>query len=155
MTVLATANLTTIAVLSILYIFFVLLDTGLGRLCARKKAKKKGKRHPRLVVTSKKTRLGLLSKILIFFVVMSFVFAIDHLVIDTLLFYWKNNFPFHYIGTAVFVLIFISWEIDSIDEHVYYLTGFTIIEKIKTSLKKGKELFFKILLMRKQAKDLE
>lgn len=152
MTVLSASNLVAVTFLTAMYFFLMIIDTGIGRYCARVKARKEG-RIIREEVQSKKTRLGFISKFSIFVFVIGFVFLIDHFIFDLLLFYWKNDFPFHYTLTAIFLLIFISWEVDSIDEHVYSLTGVTIIKNIKNTLSVFKKTALKILSINQEVKE--
>lgn len=152
MTILACANLTMVTVLLLIWIFFVTIDTGLGRLNARRDARKNGKEE-RLAVTSKKTRLGVSAKLLLFFTIMIPVVLADYFFVDVLFFYFKNDLPFHYLLTSFMLLIFISWEVDSVDEHFYRLTGFTVIKKIKETFEKGKNMILGLLKAKNEIKD--
>lgn len=149
---LATSNYVLITMMICLYFILAIIDTGFGRYMARMHAKEYGL-PVREIVLSKKTRIGFIAKFIIFSGVISFVFLFDFFLVDVILFYWKEDFPFHYVLTAIFILIFISWEIDSLDEHIYNLTGFTILQKIKGTLIKGKSQIISILKAKNEIKD--
>ncbi|MDX1642037.1 MAG: phage holin family protein, partial [Balneolaceae bacterium] len=93
----------------------ILLDTIAGRWAAKHFAMKNGK-IVREEVTSRKTRQGTLSKVVVYNLVVLTFFLIDHGMINEVV---ESYIPWQFLLTKMTVL-FICWiEFDSIDEKYY------------------------------------
>lgn len=132
-------NLMHLAFFTAFYLILVGLDTILGRFAAAKKAKKDGN-DARLAVKSKITRLGFTTKILVVMILGIFAYILDYFLFDKLLFAWKPDFPAHFPATTGLILIFTAIEIDSLDEHLYHLTGQTILKNLRNMLNKIRKM---------------
>lgn len=119
--------------------FAIVLDTFAGRWAAKKIALRNGN-DVRLTVTSKKTREGLVSKMITYQLAILSLYVIDYFVINKLISYYFPTFPIQYI-TTIFVGIILVWiEWDSIDEKYYLVTGKRINDLIKKRFKKSKTM---------------
>lgn len=116
----------------------IILDTFFGRWAAKKVAERDGK-DVRLEVTSKKTRNGLVSKIITYNVAIGTLFIIDlNLLHDTVM-YFIPKFPIEFLVTKVIGVIFVLVEFDSIDEKYYIVTGKRLKQSIKSKINDGKK----------------
>jgi len=128
-----------IHVLMLLIGAFILLDTLVGRWCAKKLAQKEGK-DVRLEVTSRKTRVGFTSKVITYQTAIILLFIIDDYILNDLVRYFFTEFPIEYIITKAMGLILIAIEFDSIDEKYYLVKGVRIKDIIRKHIKSGKGL---------------
>lgn len=112
----------------------ILLDTITGRWAAKHFARKEGK-VVREEVTSKKTRLGTLSKVITYNLVVITVFLIDYAMINEVV---LNYLPFEYMITKLSVLFLCWMEFDSIDEKYYRVKGVTLKDKIREFFRSAK-----------------
>lgn len=107
--------------------FIILIDTITGRKAARKEKQ---------IISSKKTRLGLVSKLLTYFAVILMAYFTDYYIINVIT---THYVWFDYLFTRSWtgVLIWIEWT--SINENIKITRGISLNEKAKifiTSLKK-------------------
>src|SRR5690554_5227474 len=106
----------------------ILMDTIAGRWAAKRKALKEGK-PVREEVTSRKTRQGTLSKVIVYNLVVITFFMIDSAMINEVVLLYV---PFEFAVTKVATL-FICWiEFDSIDEKYYHVKGVRLKDKIRS-----------------------
>lgn len=117
----------------------VITDTIMGRWCAKRLAKKEGK-DVRLEVTSRKTRLGFISKTLAYQAAIIFTFILDSYFLGDLIQYFVPEFPITFVVTKLLGVILILIEFDSIDEKYYKVTGKRMKNIIKEKIKKLKNL---------------
>jgi len=113
------------------------LDTITGRWAARVKARKEGK-DVRLEVSSKRTRNGLIPKILGYNAVILTVYILDRFMLSDLLTHFFPTFPVEYSATKCAGLILMWIEFDSIDENYYKVKGVKIKDIISDKFKKVK-----------------
>jgi len=117
----------------------ILLDTFTGRWAAKHQAIKDGK-DVRLEVSSKKTRNGLMPKLIWYNVVVITVFILDRFMLSDLLTHFVPTFPVEYSATKCAGLILMWIEFDSIDENYYKVNGVTIKDIIAEKIKKAKKI---------------
>lgn len=117
----------------------IFLDTYTGRWAARDKAKKEGK-DERLEVSSKKTRDGLIPKIIWYNVVIITVYILDRFMLSDLLTHFVPTFPVEYSATKCAGLIMMWIEFDSIDENYYKVKGVRIKDIVMDKFKKLKKI---------------
>jgi hypothetical protein len=133
-------------------VLFILLaigvDTWLGRRCARITAIREGK-DPRLAVTSKKTRHGVLSKVASYVGVLILTLFLDRVMLNDLLLYFLPTLPIKFLITKGLGIIFLLIELDSCDESYYKISGKRIKESIKNKITAVKNM----LLGAKKFKD--
>jgi hypothetical protein len=115
----------------------IILDTFFGRWSAKKVAEREGK-DVRLEVTSKKTRNGLVSKIITYNIAIGTLFIIDFYMLNDVVLYFFESFPIHYLVTKLVGIIFVLIEFDSIDEKYYIVTGKRLKQTIKSKINDGK-----------------
>lgn len=118
----------------------ILSDTITGRWAAKHIAKTLGK-DVRLEVSSKKTRDGLIPKILGYTSVIMIVYTFDRFMLTDLMTHFFPAFPVEYSVTKSAGLILMWIEFDSIDENYYKVKGVRIKDIIAEKVKKAKALF--------------
>ena len=138
-----------IHVLMLLVGTFIILDTLAGRWCAKKQAQKLGK-DVRLEVTSKKTRTGLVSKLISYQISIILLFVIDDYILNDLVKFFWVEFPIDYVVTKAMGLILIAIEIDSIDESYYKVHGVKLKDIAKKKIKSIKNLVLGIKNTKKE-----
>jgi len=117
--------------------FAIIADTFAGRWAAKKVAEREGK-DVRLFVTSKRTREGLLTKMITYQCAIIGLYIMDYYVLNSLVKYILPNFPINYIITILVGLILVWVEWDSIDEKYYIVTGKRLNDSIKNKVKQSK-----------------
>lgn len=117
----------------------ILTDTLTGRWAARHIARLEGK-DVRLEVSSRKTRDGLIPKILGYISVILFVYILDRFMLSDLVTHFFPAFPVEYSATKIGGLILMWIEFDSIDENYYKVKGIRIKDIISDKIKKLREL---------------
>ena len=124
-----------IAPLALLVSLFSIIDTFIGRWYAKKIGE---------TVTSRKTRLGLTRKLLIYFVVLIMAYLIDRFIINEIM---RNYIWFDWAFTKFFASVLIWVEYTSIDEKIKWVKGNGLTDRVvdfAKSLKKmvgfGKEI---------------
>lgn len=118
----------------------ILIDTLAGRWAAGYKAKKDGFQY-RDVVTSKKTRQGVVEKSVSYCLVVIFFYMLDLYVINEVTI---DYVPWEFISTKI-VVIFLCWiEYDSIDEKYYRVKGYRIKDKFHDFTDDIKNFFRKL-----------
>jgi len=128
------AFFTPLVPLTLLVGVFIIFDTYMGRKAAAKVAIKQGL-SPREVVTSRKTRVGLFTKFLMYNLVLLSIYLIDlHVLGDVINQY--SPYPFTITRLGVVVLCWV--EYDSIDEKYYRIHGITLTSIIKDKINKVK-----------------
>lgn len=114
--------------------FFVMFDTLFGRWSAKRIAQRDGK-EVRKEVSSKKTRRGFCDKSLMYLLLMSSIYVLDHFMFNQLLMWIIPTFPIEYIISKLMGFILVLIEADSIDEKIYNVKGVRISELIKSKIK--------------------
>jgi len=117
----------------------ILADTLSGRWAARHIARLEGK-DVRLEVSSRKTRDGLIPKILGYISVILFVYILDRFMLSDLVTHFFPAFPVEYSATKIGGLILMWIEFDSIDENYYKVKNVRIKDIISDKVKKLREL---------------
>jgi len=140
--------LSPIHVLMLLIGSAIVADTVVGRWAAKRTAKKEGK-DVRLEVTSRKTRKGLVSKMIAYQAVIVLLFILDDYMLHDLVAYFIPNFPIEYAITKLVGVILLLIEADSIDEHYYKVTG----KRIKTLIQDKVRALKKLILGVKEFKE--
>ena len=118
-----------------LVLSLILVDTITGRWAASHIARLEGK-DIRLEVSSRKTRDGLIPKILGYISVILFVYVMDRFMLSDLVTHFFPAFPVEYSATKAGGLILMWIEFDSIDENYYKVKGVKIKDIITTKIKK-------------------
>lgn len=104
--------------LALLVTFASIIDTFVGRWYAGQKGE---------VVTSRKTRLGLMRKLIIYFTALLFCFLVDKFMINEIA---RNYIWFDWAFTK-FIASLLMWiEYTSIDEKIKWIKGEGITDKI-------------------------
>ena len=121
--------------LAMLVSLFSIIDTFVGRWYARRTDQ---------IVTSKKTRIGLTHKLIIYFVVLISAYGIDYVIVNEIA---RNYIWFDWAFTKFFASVLIWVEYTSIDEKIKWVKGKGLTDRVVEfgrSLKKiigfGKEL---------------
>jgi hypothetical protein len=123
----------------VLILIAIAADTLAGRWCAKHMAKKEGK-DVRLEVTSKKTRIGFVSKSITYFTLLILTFFGDNIIFNDLLLYFIPNFPIEYFISKGLGIIFLLIEFDSLDEKYYKVKGVKLRDIIGKKIKQVKNL---------------
>jgi hypothetical protein len=95
-----------------------LIDTYVGRWYARRTGEK---------ITSRKTRLGLTRKLIIYFLVVFVSYLIDYTIINEIA---KNYIWFDWAFTKFFTLVLLWIEYTSIDEKVKWAYGRGLTDRV-------------------------
>ena len=143
-------NITELASLAFLWlapvhglIVFILLaigvDTLLGRKAAKVKAIKEGK-EPRLEVTSRKTRVGFISKAAAYIGILILTLFLDKMMLNDLMLYFIPTFPIHFLITKALGIILLLIELDSADEKYFIITGKRFKQTIHNKVSQIKKL---------------
>ena len=111
--------------LAILVTFAAIIDTFVGRWYAKQKGE---------VVTSRKTRIGFMRKLIIYFTALLFCFLVDRFMINEIA---RNYIWFDWAFTKFIASLLIWIEYTSIDEKIKWIKGEGITDKI---VKFGKSL---------------
>ena len=109
----------------------ILLDTFFGRWKALNVGEK---------VTSKKTRHGVISKVITYNIVVITIFIIDNLAVNEV---FLNYLPYEFVLTKSVVLFLLWLEASSIDESFEEVKGYKISDKFIEFLKTIKKVVFK------------
>jgi hypothetical protein len=133
-------------------IVFILLaigaDTIMGRKAAKVKSIKEGK-EPRLEVTSRKTRLGFISKAATYIGLLILTLFLDKIMLNDLLMYFLPTFPVQFMITKGLGIILLLIESDSIDEKYFVITG----KRIKTTIQEKVKALKNLIMGAKKFKD--
>lgn len=116
----------------------VAFDTYAGRWSAKKIAIRDGK-DPNIVVTSRKTKNGVIKKICIYLSVLLFSHFASVIFVDDLIKHYVN-IPVDHPFTVATCLILLSMEYDSIDEKIKWVDGIGVTQRIKNFIKKLKAI---------------
>ena len=111
--------------LALLITFAAVIDTFVGRWYAKHKGE---------VVTSRKTRIGFMRKLIIYFTALLFCFLVDRFMINEIA---RNYIWFDWAFTKFIASLLIWIEYTSIDEKIKWIKGEGITDKI---VKFGKSL---------------
>lgn len=130
----------------------IFTDTYAGRWCAKKLAIRNNK-DVRIEVSSKKTREGLLIKMITYNLAIMTVYTLDKNVLNPLVMYFFESFPIDYIITKGVGIVFIAIEADSIDEKYYKVTGKRIGTLIREKVSYIKDMIREIFQFKKSLKD--
>jgi phage-related holin len=116
----------------------IIIDTITGR-----KAAKKNKEE----ITSRKFRLGFVSKVITYFAVILMAYFTDYFILNEIT---RNYVWFDYLFTRfwVGVLIYIEWT--SINENIKVIRGFSINEKAGQLIKGVKEVIKELMTIKQQ-----
>lgn len=107
-----------IAPLALLVTFASIVDTFVGRWYAKERGE---------VVTSRKTRIGLMRKLIIYFTSLVFCFLVDKFMINEI----ARNYIWFDFGFTKFIASLLIWiEYTSVDEKIKWIKGEGITDKI-------------------------
>ena len=103
----------------------ILLDTCVGIWAARVVAAREGL-VVREVVTSKKARIGFISKSLTYLGLLLMAFFIDKMLLHDLAQYFFSGLNVSFFATKFLAFLFVVFEFDSFDEKYYRVKGVSI-----------------------------
>jgi hypothetical protein len=133
-------------------VVFILIAIGVDTLLGRKAAKviaiREGK-EPRLEVTSRKTRLGFLSKAASYIGILILTLFLDRIMLNDLLLYFLPTLPIQFLVTKGLGIILLLIEADSADEKYFIITG----KRFKDTIKKKVAQVKSLILGAKKFKD--
>jgi hypothetical protein len=127
----------------------ILFDTIVGRWSAKVIAIKEGK-NPREEVTSRKTRVGAIPKIIAYNLVVITMYLIDYSILNEIL---LGVLPWQYLTTKASVLFLIWLELDSIDESYYYATGTRLKNRIRDFIRSVKKTIAELINFKNDIKN--
>jgi hypothetical protein len=104
--------------LALLVTFASVIDTFVGRWYARQKNE---------IVTSRKTRVGLMRKLIIYFTALLFCYMVDNFMINEIT---RNYIWFDWAFTKFIASLLIWIEYTSIDEKIKWIKGKGITDRI-------------------------
>lgn len=118
--------------------FIIMVDTITGRKAARKRGE---------VVNSRRTRLGLVSKILTYFAVILMAYFTDYFILNeiTTRYVW---FDYLFTRSWTGVLIWIEWT--SINENIKTLRGYSLNDKAITFIEGVKKIVRELMTIKQQ-----
>ena len=125
------AFFTPLAGMVLLITFAVVIDTYVGRSYAKWSGK---------VVTSAKTRVGFIRKMVTYSISILFSFLLDHFILNDFI---KMIIDKDYLFTIIATLFLIHLEYTSIDEKVKWRTGKSITERIGDFVRRLKDIIIK------------
>jgi hypothetical protein len=105
-----------------------LIDTWVGRWYAKRNGE---------IITSRKTRLGLTKKLIIYFLVVFVSYLIDYTIINEIA---KNYIWFDWAFTKFFTLVLLWIEYTSIDEKVKWVYGRGLTDRVVDFAKSLKKI---------------
>jgi phage-related holin len=105
-----------------------LIDTWVGRWYAKRNGE---------IITSRKTRLGLTRKLIIYFLVVFVSYLIDYTIINEIT---KNYIWFDWAFTKFFTLVLLWIEYTSIDEKVKWVYGRGLTDRVVDFAKSLKKI---------------
>jgi hypothetical protein len=117
-----------------------IFDTFVGRWYAKQKGE---------LITSKKTRRGLTTKLLVYLSVIFFAFLIDKYMINDIA---RNYVWFDWGFTRIWTAFFIWIEYTSIDEKIKWIKGEGITDKIVKFFRGFKSIFSTVMGMKDKLK---
>lgn len=129
----------------------IVADTLFGRWAATHEARQKGI-NPRILVTSRKTRIGFVSKLLTYQTLIILVFIIDKIILNDLFMWLVPGFPVFFFMTKILGLLLCMVEFDSISEKWFRVKGVSLVQQITKQLKNAKN-FYKDIKDIKDGKD--
>jgi hypothetical protein len=112
------AFLTPLFPLMILVSLFTLIDTFIGRWYAKRIGE---------TLTSRKTRLGLTRKLVVYFLVIFSTYLIDYIIVNEIT---KNYIWFDWAFTKFFTLVLLWIEYTSIDEKIKWAYGRGLTDRV-------------------------
>lgn len=113
-----TAFISPLLPLAVLVTFASVIDTFVGRWYAR---------HKKQEVTSRKTRIGLMRKLIIYFTALVFCYLVDKFMVNEIT---RNYIWFDFAFTKFIASLLIWIEYTSIDEKIKWVKGKGITDKI-------------------------
>lgn len=118
--------------------FIIMVDTITGRKAARKRKE---------VVNSRRTRLGLVSKLLTYFAVILMAYFTDYFILNeiTTRYVW---FDYLFTRSWTGILIWIEWT--SINENIKTLRGISLNEKAITFIEGVKKIVRELMVIKQQ-----
>jgi len=114
--------------LMLLVSIMTLIDTWVGRWYAKRQGE---------VITSRKTRLGLTRKLIIYFLVVFVSYLVDYTIINEIA---KNYIWFDWAFTKFFTLVLLWIEYTSIDEKVKWAYGRGLTDRVVDFAKSLKKI---------------
>jgi len=126
--------------LILLITIIIIVDTFAGRWCAAQLAIRDGL-NPRDVVTSGKTRRGVMSKFIGYNLALLFTFCLDKYLLQEIVLWIMPGTPIAFLCTKIVGLLIISIELSSIDEKWYRVKGYSIWDVIIKRLRSVKALY--------------
>ena len=118
--------------------FIIMVDTITGRKAARKRKE---------VVSSRRTRLGLVSKLLTYFAVILMAYFTDYFILNeiTTRYVW---FDYLFTRSWTGILIWIEWT--SINENIKTLRGISLNERAITFIEGVKKIVRELMTIKQQ-----
>ena len=117
-----------LAPLALIVSIFTIIDTFVGRWYAKEIGEE---------ITSRKTRLGLCRKLLIYFTVLVVTYLIDRFIINEIM---RNYIWFDWAFTKFFSTVLIWIEYSSIDEKVKWIKGKGLTDRVVDFAKSLKKM---------------
>jgi hypothetical protein len=114
--------------LMLLVSIMTLIDTWVGRWYAKKQGE---------VITSRKTRLGLTRKLIIYFLVVFVSYLVDYVIVNEIM---RNYIWFDWAFTKFFTLVLLWIEYTSIDEKVKWTYGRGLTDRVVDFAKSLKKI---------------
>jgi len=118
----------------------IVADTIAGRWAAAHQARQQGI-NPRILVTSRKTRIGFISKLLTYQSLIILVFIIDKIILNDLFIWFVPGFPVFFFMTKVLGLLLCMIEFDSISEKWYRVKGISLVQQLTSQLRNLKGVY--------------
>ena len=107
----------------------------------------------RMEVTSKKTRTGLVSKMITYQSAIILLFVLDKYILNDVVNYFFSNFPIDFIVTKAIGIVFLLIEFDSFDEKYYLVKGKRLKTIISNKIKSIKGLIFSAKKLKNEDND--
>jgi hypothetical protein len=117
-----------LAPLALIVSLFAIIDTFVGRWYAKEIGEQ---------ITSRKTRLGLCRKLLIYFTVLVVTYLIDRFIVNEIM---RNYIWFDWAFTKFFSTVLIWIEYSSIDEKVKWIKGKGLTDRVVDFAKSLKKM---------------
>jgi hypothetical protein len=122
------AFMSPLAPLALIISLFSIVDTFIGRWYAKQKGE---------IITSRKTRIGLCKKLLVYFTVLLLAYLVDRFIINEIM---RNYIWFDWAFTKFFSTVLIWIEYTSIDEKIKWIKGKGLTDRVVDFAKQLKKM---------------
>jgi len=122
------AFMSPLAPLALIISLFSIVDTFVGRWYAKQKGE---------IITSRKTRIGLCKKLLVYFTVLLLAYLVDRFIINEIM---RNYIWFDWAFTKFFSTVLIWIEYTSIDEKIKWIKGKGLTDRVVDFAKQLKKM---------------